>query len=70
MTDEEYTAALEAERVARCDRARYIVREEHGAFHILRRNGAGQAWGVARYTTSETADLAAAFLNRLKEDEA
>lgn len=70
MTDEEYAAELERERKERNDRAKYIVREEHGAHHLMRRNGARQAWGVARYINPDTAHLAAEFLNRLKEDEA
>lgn len=70
MSPEEYAAALEDERRARNERARYIVREEDGAHHLMRRNGSGQAWGVNRYVNPETAALAAAFLNRLKEDEA
>jgi len=70
VTDEEYREELERERKHRNDRARYIVREEHGAYHLMRRNGSGQAWGVTRYINPETAALAAAVLNRLKEDEA
>ncbi|OSC76510.1 hypothetical protein B5180_01775 [Streptomyces sp. BF-3] len=70
MTPEEYTEALEAERNARNARARYEVREEHGAFLLHRRNGSGQSWGVTSYTTHATAQLAADVLNRLKEDEA
>ncbi|MER6485726.1 hypothetical protein ABT264_19485 [Streptomyces virginiae] len=70
MTPDEYAAALDAERSARNDRARYVVCEEHGAHALMRRNGSGQAWGVARHVSQETAELAAAFLNRLKEDEA
>jgi hypothetical protein len=70
MTLEEYTAALERERQERNDRARYVVREEDGLFHLVRRNRAGQGWGVTHYIDRDTADLAAAVLNRLKEDEA
>ncbi|MEV5319147.1 hypothetical protein AB0K92_16080 [Streptomyces sp. NPDC052687] len=70
MTDEEYAAALERERRERNERAEYVVRDEHGEYHLMRRNGARQAWGVTRYVKRETAELAAAFLNRLKEDEA
>lgn len=70
MTDEEYAAELERERQWRNDRTKYIVREENGAHHLMRRNGSGQAWGVTRYINPETAALAAALLNRLKEDEA
>ncbi|MFF3312485.1 hypothetical protein [Streptomyces sp. NPDC002952] len=70
MTPEEYADELERELQARNDRARYIVREEHGEHHLMRRNGAGQAWGITRYINPETAALAAAVLNRLKEDEA
>ncbi|MEU3986093.1 hypothetical protein AB0F77_39555 [Streptomyces sp. NPDC026672] len=69
MTEEEYAAELEAERVARNSRTEYVVREEHGEFQLYRR-GAYQSWGVTRYVSRETADLAAAFLNRLKGDEA
>lgn len=70
MTAEEYAAALEQERIERNARARYEVSEERGEFLLTRRNGARQGWGVTRYVSRETADLAAAFLNRLKEDEA
>ncbi|MBT2412657.1 hypothetical protein J7I94_19175 [Streptomyces sp. ISL-12] len=70
MTPEEYVEALERERNDRNERAEYIVREEYGAHHLMRRNGAGQSWGVTRYVKPETAALAAALLNRLKEDEA
>ncbi|HLL34201.1 MAG TPA: hypothetical protein VK545_09980 [Streptomyces sp.] len=70
MTKEEYAAELERERRERNERAEYVVREEHGAHHLMRRNSSGQAWGVTRYISPETAALAAAFLNRLKEDEA
>ncbi|MFF9525379.1 hypothetical protein ACF1DV_25870 [Streptomyces achromogenes] len=70
MTNEEYKAALEQERADRNARTKYIVREDGDAFQLLRRNGAGMGWGVTRYASRETADLAAAFLNRLKEDEA
>lgn len=70
MTDEAYAEALEAERAARNDRARYIVVPDGDAFHLTRRNGARQAWGIARYISQDSAELAAAFLNRLKEDEA
>ncbi|MFI9123862.1 hypothetical protein ACIGW0_31475 [Streptomyces bikiniensis] len=70
MTPEEYTAALEEERRARNDRAKYIVREEHGRWALFRRNGSGQAWGLNSYTTLATAQLAADVLNRLKVDEA
>ncbi|MFJ6720510.1 hypothetical protein [Streptomyces sp. NPDC091259] len=70
MTDEEYAAALEAERTARNERNEYTVREENGRFLLSRRNGAGQSWGVTTYTRLATAELAAALLNRLKEDEA
>lgn len=70
MTDEEYAAELERERKERNDRALYQVRPERGEFLLQRRNGSGQAWGFSRYVKRETADLAAAFLNKLKEDEA
>ncbi|MER7922158.1 hypothetical protein ABTY96_03305 [Streptomyces sp. NPDC096057] len=70
MTDEEYAAELERERQERNERARYIVRAAHGGHHLMRCNGAGQCWAVNRYTNPETAELAAAVLNRLKEDEA
>jgi hypothetical protein len=70
MTDEEYAAELERERVERNTRAEYVVQEDHGGWLLSRRNGARQAWGVTRYVKKETAVMAAAFLNRLKEDEA
>ncbi|MFB7012921.1 MULTISPECIES: hypothetical protein [unclassified Streptomyces] len=71
MTPDEYAEALEVERKARNDRARYIVRDEgNGRYALLRRNGARQAWGVTAYTSRETAQLAADVLNRLKADEA
>jgi hypothetical protein len=70
MTDEECAAALECERVERNERVHYEVREEHAGFLLSRRNSARQSWGVTRYVSKETADLAAAFLNKLKEDEA
>ncbi|MEU0860630.1 hypothetical protein ABZ352_35485 [Streptomyces griseofuscus] len=70
MTDDEYAAALESERAERNARTKYMVREDDDAFQLVRRNGAGMGWGVNRYISRETADLAAAFLNRLKEDEA
>ncbi|MFE7624261.1 hypothetical protein [Streptomyces sp. NPDC057509] len=70
MTPEEYAEALESERKARNDRATYVVTEEHGEFLLARRNGARQSWGVTRYTSQKTAQLAADVLNRLKEDEA
>lgn len=69
MTPEEYAAAIERERQERNGRAEYVVREEWASYHLVRRNGTGQAWGVARYINRETANLAAAVLNRLKEDE-
>jgi hypothetical protein len=70
MTPEEYAAALEAERAARNERPKYVVVPDGDAFHLTRRNGARQSWGIARYISLETAELAAALLNRLKEDEA
>ncbi|WP_369147062.1 hypothetical protein [Streptomyces sp. R44] len=70
MSPDEYAAALEKERQDRNERAKYIVREEHGGWELFRRNGIGQAWGITRYTKLETAQLAADVLNRLKEDEA
>ncbi|MFI7096414.1 hypothetical protein [Streptomyces lydicus] len=71
MTPEEYAEALEQERQARNARAEYEVRADYGGqFLLSRRNGARQSWGVSRYVNRETAELAAALLNRLKEDEA
>jgi hypothetical protein len=70
VTDEEYAEALERERRERNGRMQYMVQEDGDAFQLLRRNGAGQGWGVTRYTSRDAADLAAALLNRLKEDEA
>ncbi|MFB7823858.1 hypothetical protein [Streptomyces hydrogenans] len=71
MTSDEYAAALEDERRARNERAKYVVRDVGpGRWFLVRQNGAQQAWGITSYTTPETAQLAADILNRLKEDEA
>lgn len=70
MSPEEYAQALEAERKARNERVRYVMRTEPQGHAVFRRTGSGHSTHVATYAEPRTATLVAEFLDRLKEDEA
>ncbi|MEU8840251.1 hypothetical protein AB0D97_14120 [Streptomyces roseus] len=71
MSPEEYAAALERERVERCERISYEVRADGpGRWFLARRNSARQSWGLTSYANREAADAVAAVLNGMKGYEA